>query len=307
MKFHHRITKINTALLFLTGLFMAAPLSAKPEKADQDWAYLDNGTVRIGVDKSRGAAIGYFARSKDKRNLLNHHDEGRFIQQSYYGDPDGSVWSKTPWVYNPVQGGSYKGEDAKTLDFKQSQNEIYAKVEPLHWANAKACPEAIMQEQIILDGAVVKIRMQLNYTGPTQNRNAHQEMPAMFVDFALPHLMFELDGKLVKHAPKILGEDLQPENIKYSGNWLAYVDDNNFGIGIYTPGTQEAVTYRANGNPGPNGSGCSYVAPVRKFQLTKDLVSEYHFYLTIGTIDEIRERFAKLPKESTEAPSSHAK
>jgi hypothetical protein len=278
---------------------------SKPTK--DAFTYLDNGTICIGVDQSRGSAIGFFALSKDKRNLLNHHDEGRFIQQSYYGDPDGSVWSKTPWVYNPVQGGSYKGEDAKTLVFRQTDKEIYAKVEPLHWANAKVCPEAIMQEQITLDGAVAKIRMQLNYTGPTQQRNAHQEMPAMFVDFALPHLMFELDGKLVKHAPKILGKDLKPENIKYTGNWLAYVDDNNFGIGIYTPATNEAVTYRAKGKPGPDGSGCSYVAPVRKFQLTKDLVSEYHFYLTIGTLDQIRERFAKIAENKEPRAKSEEK
>lgn len=282
--------RLITATLLLIGSHTFAKPPADP------FTYLDNGTIRIGVDKSRGAAIGYFALSKDKRNLLNHHDEGRFIQQSYYGDPDGSTWSKTPWVYNPVQGGSYKGEDAKTLEFRKTEKELFAKVEPLHWANAKKCPEAIMEEQITLGGAVAKIRMQLNYTGPTQKRKAHQEMPAMFVDFALPHLMFERDGKLVKHAPKMLGKDLKPENIKYSGNWLAYVDDNNFGIGIYTPGTGEAVTYRAKGKPGPNGSGCSYLAPVRTFQLTKGLESEYEFYLTIGTLDEIRARFATIKK-----------
>lgn len=283
--------------LAFASLLIAAPLSAKP-KAEKDWAYLDNGTLRIGVDKSRGSAIGYFALSKDKRNLLNHHDEGRFIQQSYYGDPDGSKWGDKPWVYNPVQGGSYKGEDAKTLKFRHTDKELYAKIEPLRWANAKPCPEAIMQESITLDGAIARIRMKLDYTGPTQQRNAHQEMPAMFVDYALPHLMFEKDGKLVKHKPVDLGKDLTPEQIAYTGNWLAFVDDKNFGIGIHTPGTEKAVTYRhrGNGSTGPNGSACSYVAPIRQFQLTKDLAFEYEFYLTIGTLDEIRARFAKLPK-----------
>ena len=281
----------------LAALVLAAPLSAKP-KAEKDWAYLDNGTIRIGVDKSRGSAIGFLALSKDKRNLLNHHDEGRFIQQSYYGDPDGSVWGKKPWVYNPVQGGSYKGEDAKTLDFKITGTELYAKIEPLRWASAQACPEAVMQEWITLDGAVARIRMRLDYTGATQKSNAHQEMPAMFVDYALPHLMFEKDGKLVKHKPVDLGKDLKPEQIAYTGNWLAYVDDKNFGIGIHTPGTGNAVTYRhrGNGSTGPDGSACSYVAPVRRLQLTEGLVVDYEFHLTIGTLDEIRARFAKLSK-----------
>lgn len=283
--------------LFLLA-FLCAACAALAAKPGEPWAYLDNGTIRIGVDKSRGAAIGYFALSKEKRNLLNHHDEGRFIQQSWYGDRDGSMWAKKPWSYNPVQGGSYKGEDAKTLEFRRTENELYAKVEPLHWASAKRCPEAIMQEWITLDGPVAKIRMRLEYVGPAQKADAHQEMPAMFVDYALPHLMFERDGKLVKHAPVMLGKNLKPERIDYSGGWLAFVDDKNFGIGIHTPGTSKAVTYRhhGDGSEGPNGSACSYAAPIRQFPLTKGLVADYEFHLTIGSLDEIRARFAKLRK-----------
>ena len=52
--------------------------SAKPKA---NFTFLDNGTICIGVDQARGSAIGYFALSKEKRNLLNYHDEGRFIQQ----------------------------------------------------------------------------------------------------------------------------------------------------------------------------------------------------------------------------------
>lgn len=275
---------VAAACLLLTGVHA------------ETWAYLDNGTIRIGVDRSRGGAIGFLALSSDKRNLLNHHDEGRFIQQSYYGDPDGSMWAKKPWVYNPVQGGSYKGEDARTLEFRKSRNELYAKVEPLHWASAKPCPEALMQEWITLDGPIAKVRMRMEYRGPTQQRRAHQELPAMFVDYALPHLMFELDGKLVKHAPVDLGKDLKPENIRYDTEWLAYVDDKGFGIGIHTPGSKQAVTYRHRGNcsTGPDGSACSYVAPVRTMQLKKGSVVDYHFHLTIGSLDEIRRRFARL-------------
>ena len=54
----------------------------------------------------------------------------------------------------------------------------------------------------------------------------------MFVDFALPHLIFEKDGKQVKHAPVALGASLKPERIAYDTEWLAFVDDKNFGIGI---------------------------------------------------------------------------
>lgn len=280
----------------LSAIIFAIANFAQAAAPADSWVYLDNGTLRIGVDKSRGAAIGYLALSKDKRNLLNHHDEGRFIQQSYYGDADGSMWAKNPWNYNPVQGGSYKGQDSKTLEFRQTKNELYAKVEPLHWASAKACPEALMQERITLGGPLAKIRMRMDYTGESHQRKAHQEMPAMFVDFLLPHLMFEREGKLVKHAPVFLEKTQGPEKIDYDTEWLAFVNDQNFGIGIYTPGTKEAVTYRhrGKGTTGPDGSACSYVAPIRTLQLVKGSVVDYEFYLTIGTLDEIRARFAKL-------------
>ena len=292
------VSKYYMNRIFITLAALVATTCTAIAAPKDPFTYLDNGTICIGIDKTRGSAIGYLALSTEKRNLLNHHDEGRFIQQSYYGDRDGSMWAKKPWSYNPVQGGSYKGEDAKTLEFRKTERELYAKIEPLHWASAKACPEAIMQEWITLDGPIAKIRMRMDYTGPTQKANAHQEMPAMFVDFALPHLMFERDGKLIKHAPHLLGKDLKPEGITYTGNWLAYVDDDNFGIGIYTPGTKEAVTYRhrGNGSTGPNGSACSYVAPIRTLQLEKGTVVDYEFFLTIGTLDEIRARFEKLRK-----------
>jgi hypothetical protein len=288
-----------TPIPSITTVILLAAAGISQAKPGDSWTYLDNGTIRIGVDQSRGSAIGYLALTRDKRNLLNHHDEGRFIQQSYYGDPDDSLWAGKPWVYNPVQGGSYKGEDAKTLLFRKTAKEIYAKVEPLHWANAKSCPEAVMQEWITLEGPIARIRMRMDYSGPTQQRKAHQEMPAMFVDYDLPHLMFERDGQLVKHAPIFLGENRKPEKISYETEWLAFVDDENSGIGIFTPGTGQAVTYRhkGNGSTGPAGSACSYVAPVRTMQLEKGTVVDYEFHLTIGTLDEIRARFASLRKK----------
>lgn len=265
---------------------------AEARDGEKDWEYLDNGVIRIGVDKSRGAAIGYLALSSTRRNLLNHHDEGRFIQQSYYGDKDGSMWAKKPWSYNPVQGGSYKGEDARTLVFRKSAETIYAKVEPLHWANAKTCPEAIMHEQITLSGPLAKVRMRLDYSGPTHQRKAHQEMPAMFVDYELPNLVFEKDGRLLRQVPEDLSK-AGVQRVSYDSGWLAYVDDKDFGIGIFTPGTNTAVSYRhrGNGKTGPEGSACSYLAPVRTLQLTQGLVIDYQFCLTIGTLDEIRARF----------------
>ena len=105
-----KMTKNLFVLLLVT--FLRADLN-------HQWEYLDNGKIRIGVDKSRGACIGFFGESITKKNLLNNFDEGRFIQQSYYGDKDGSKWNGKPWRYNPVQGGDWKGNKSRILNFSK--------------------------------------------------------------------------------------------------------------------------------------------------------------------------------------------
>jgi len=272
-----------------------------------DWKYLDNGTVRIGVDISRGTCIGFFGESKTKRNLLNHYDEGRFVQQSYYGLPDGSDWNGKPWVYNPIQGGSWKRVPAKIHEFNKSAGELYAKIEPRHWASGKLCPEMVMEETLSLEGPVAKITFKMTYAGADQGKPRHQEMPAVFVDGALRKFFYVKDGVLTSEAPRII-----PENGKEgvaglglgasSAGWVAYLDDSGWGIGIYTPGTTEFTAYRAlgDGTTGPTGSAASYVAPLRTFALTNGRVVEYDVYLTIGTLEEIQTRFEKLKNDNRE-------
>jgi hypothetical protein len=89
-----------------------------PVQAAENWHYLDNGKVRLGVNLNAGACIGWFSKSGSQDNLLNAYDVGRYVQQSYYGDEDGSDWNGKPWRYNPVQGGSWKNVPAEVMETK---------------------------------------------------------------------------------------------------------------------------------------------------------------------------------------------
>jgi hypothetical protein len=83
---------------------------------------------------------------------------------------------------------------------------------------------------------------------------------------------------------------------------FTYLDNETLRIGVDKSRGSAigyfALTYRhhGDGSGGPDGSACSYVAPIRQFPLTKGLVVDYEFHLTIGSLDEIRARFAKLRK-----------
>jgi len=266
-----------------------------------EWDYLDNGILRIGVDRSRGACIGFFGESETQRNLLNHYDEGRFIQQSYYGKEDGSDWDGKPWVYNPIQGGSWQGVPAKVSAFKKTYTKLFARIVPRHWANGELCPEMTMEETIILDGELAKISFYMKYEGEDQGKPRHQEMPAVFIDGALENFFYTKDGVLTNQEPRILAENNKAgaDGLglgSSSSEWVAYLDEDKWGVGIYTPGTSEFTVYRAlgDGNTGEQGSACSYVAPLRTFALKKGMELRYEVYLTIGTLKEIEDRFEIL-------------
>ena len=283
----------------LAAMLLCGPGNAqdkKKEKTGRQWEYLDNGRVRVGIDKSRGACIGFFAESATGRNLLNHYDEGRFIQQSYYGAADGSKWNGKPWVYNPIQGGHHKGKRSRLLEFNRDNKKktISAKIQPLSWASGVSCPEAIMGVTISLDGPLAKIRFRMDYTGKDQSVVRDQEMPAVFVDAELPNLVYSEDGKLKRRVP-----GWPNQRGKATESWVAYLDDKDWGIGICTPGTESFTCYRfkGDGKTGPTGSACSYVAPLRRFSLQKGLAVDYEVFLTIGSLAEIRKRFALLKRK----------
>ena len=289
------LVSLGWAGLISLNAVAASPDSQGKHRNDR-WEFLDNGTIRVGVDKSRGACIGFFAASRTERNVLNHYDHGRFIQQSYYGDPDGSNWNGKPWRYNPIQGGSWRGKDARVLEFRiDADNGLYAKVEPVHWASGKSCPESIMEQWITLDGPIARVRCRLTYTGKDHGTTRSQEMPAVFVDAVLKHLVYVEQGKLVRRLP-----GWPNESGSTSEDWVAYVNDKDWGIGILTPGTSKFTCYRfqGDGKSGPLGSACSYVAPIRQLRLQSGQVVEYEFYLTLGSLEEVRHRFVAARPEN---------
>ena len=86
--------------------------------------FLDNGTVRLGVDLSRGGCISYFSPSGRDENVVNNFDLGRQIQMSFYSGPvPFTVGEKKPqphWAHigwNPIQTGDDYKHGSKILEF----------------------------------------------------------------------------------------------------------------------------------------------------------------------------------------------
>ncbi len=285
-----------TIILAFAAFTIIAHAQSKAESAPgaqaEDWVYLDNGKLRLGVIRSSGAAIAFLAQAGSSRNLLNHFDRGRLVQQSYYGDSDGSSWNKRPWRYNPVQGGDYRSKSPRLLELRADSTSLYSKSVPLHWAAGTELPECVMEQWVTLESNIVHARFQMSYSGGTTHSARHQEIPAIFVDASLATLVTYTGiapwtgAALTRRSP---GAD--NEYIKISENWVAYVDAKDFGVGAYVPVATDATCYRFLGG---SGSDCSYVAPITTFALKPGLKFTYDAYFAIGSLNQIREHFASV-------------
>jgi hypothetical protein len=292
MKRIKQLLATGAVALTLSGVALAEKLAGPVTAGDtNDWAYLDNGQLRLGVKKTSGAAIAWLSRSGSTRNLLNHYDHGRLIQQSYYGDSDGSTWAGQTWRWNPVQGGDWQGHAAKVLEVKATATTLESKTMPKHWATGADVPEMTMEQRIELEGNVARVRFTMRYTGQHAHAPADHELPAFFAEPDLSMLVLYDGDKPWTGAPVSRSKPGWPnESRRMTENWAAYVDDKDFGVGAYVPVTTRLTCYRYEAVP----SSCSYFAPLKKFAITPGVVVEYAVWLTIGTSGEIRETFRRL-------------
>ncbi|WP_394728885.1 hypothetical protein [Altererythrobacter sp. GH1-8] len=284
---------------------------AMPDKLKSDgpqssqvarYEFIDNGIIRLGIDIESGGSVFCFAESATKRNVLNHFDRGRFVQQSFYGNSDGTVWdwaggNAQKWVWNPVQGGNYSGIPAKIIEQKLDGNSVYVKTKPKHWVTGDDINDATMEQWITLDDEIAHIQYRFVYDGSEIHRITDQEMPAVFVDYALNELVSYRGDAPWTNAPLSRSNPGWPnEYHSASEEWSAYVDANDWGVGVYTPGTDKVTAYRyeGDGKYGPLAEATSYFAPIRRFSIKPGVTIDYNVYLTIGTVAEIRSRFADL-------------
>ena len=255
---------------------------------------ISNGQISVGLKPESGGAIAWVAAEPDGRNMVNAHDRGRLIQQSYYGKADGSLWNKKPWRWNPVQGGDWRGSSAQVLELTIKPSSAYVKTLPKHWASGEDLRTTTMQQWIDLEGPIAHIKYRFEQRDGEDHPPTHQELPAVFVQPELHNLvMYDgaepwSDGALTRSVP-----GWPNEHKKMTEHWAAYVDDNDVGIGVYVPVASELTCYRFGSSEQAKGA-CSYFAPLRTFAITRTFDWQYDVFVTVGSLQEIRARFAQL-------------
>ena len=189
---------------------------------------------------------------------------------SYTADANGYYWP-----YNPVQGGDEVCNLSQIIDYEVSSKEIYVKVRAMDWANGAARPEKRDENyEKVKNGRTTKSYIENWYTirlGMLEATNRfidwngftdmdsigiHSlEIPAAYVVHPLSTYVcykgnraWDLNDKSYDKQPDLKdwvsaphinqGKESHPED------WFAWVNDDDFGVGVYIPGAETFVSGR---------------------------------------------------------------
>ena len=287
--------------LILAGAF-ATPICVAQNAIHsdpQDYVWLANDKVRVGLKKSSGGAIFWVSPADSNKSLINSYDRGRLIQQSWYGKPDGSLWNTKPWRWNPVQGGDWQGKSATILEQKNEATTSWLRTQPIHWATGDVLKDCVMEQAISLDAELIHVRYRFIYSGTEAHPAQHQELPAFFVEPEFATLvLYEggqpwTGGELARSSPAFPNEYK-----KTTEHWAAYVNDMDQGIGCFVPVADELTCYRFSAEKRSPAS-CSYFAPIRTLAITPGFKWDYEVWITMGSVAEIRKRFQTIALTTT--------
>jgi hypothetical protein len=260
-------------------------------------SFLDNGTIKIGVNLDIGGTITFLARSRDGENTINSHDLGRQIQQSYYSGPTPfgkahPAWKD--WGWNPIGSGDVYGNPARVVEQTNDGKLLYVKTIPMQWALKNVPGECTFESWITLEGhgALVRNRLVNHRSDHTRYPAQGQELPAVYTVGKL-HRLFSYTGtRPFENQPLTQIHNAGPpwSNWKATENWAALVNDRGWGVGVIHPGAHAFVGgfYGKPNVGGPREDSTGYIAPTRNEILDQNIVYEYRYRLVLGSIEEIR-------------------
>ena len=212
----------------------------------------DNGVIRLGVDLTKGGCIAYLSLSGTTNNIINTHDLGREIQQSYYSgpqpyNPSNNMYPTiTNWPWNPIQAGDVYGNHAVLLASTNDGQTIYVKCLPLQWALDNVPGQCTFEDWISLSNNVVIVSnrlVDLRTDTALQFGAMNQELPAVYTVGTL-YRLFSYAGTAPFTGDAVTNLPPTPPPWGYwhaTESWAALVDTNNWGLGIYHPGVIQFV------------------------------------------------------------------
>ncbi len=237
------------------------------QQSTDDWIWLGNRSFRVGLLRSSGGAIGWISPPGGERSVVNSFDRGRLVQQSWYGDEDGSDWNGRPWRWNPV-----------------------------HWAAGTDIADAVMTQRVALQQELIRIDYRFQYHGTVSHQPRHQELPAVFTGPEYSRLaVCTSDRPWTDAALHFRTPGWPNEYLPMTEHWVALLNGEDWGLGCYVPRASQLTCYRAGQGSAAAGA-CSYFAPIDTIAVTPGFDMRWTVWLTLGEVTGIRRRFQELQR-----------
>lgn len=308
----------------VTATFKLTSFSTAYQEIEDKVVYMVNDRFRIGTHLYYGGSLTYFEDLNDGRddigNLINIHDGGRLVQQSYYAT---DVAANGGVSYNPVQGGNGAGY-SKLIDLEITEDYIYIKARAKSWLDRtnNGLSSSYMENWYSIEEDYVRVENTFVDFLLANNNDIPHELPAVYLVGGLKNLAFYTgnspwtdDALSYWDAENLMlgvggkGHQWYHEDPE---SWACWFNEEGWGVGFYVPNTDGCQAWAAGNadnmetyNPYANETTyfrLSQGYPIRPFEKV-----EYSYIIATGTPNEIRQTFKENKNyDVNEFPESYA-
>ena len=313
--------------------FAVIALSSETMSVPERDYYIRGGRYTLGIDLGWGGTINYVSDNlcpiDGVENMINKHDPGRLVQQSYYGTGEtegcdfvwGSFNNNAQWPYNPVQGGGQGRVASRLVDLVIEDNYVYIKAQPMDWGKSdiKYITPSYMENWYIIEDDYIKVDNRfVDFSGWKHPINS-QELPAFYTISYLDSFVWydgvepwTGDELSWRHELRFWGDSKYSSECSFrikepnTETWCAWVStEDNYGIGLYSPNIDRysagryqyietlGVSTGTSGSKDASANPTSYVAPWKQKQIVAFEAFEYSYLICAGSVDEIRATFTE--------------
>ena len=280
--------------------------------------YIESSRYKLGIKLTWGGAVCYLedknVRISGLKNLINQHDTGRLLQQSYYGTYGNDEFTPgtsfgVSWRYNPVQGGDQYGHESRIIDmrFDEDGKTAYIKCQPLDWAKSNYFTPFYMEDTYTVTDEYIKVDNRFVDFSGWEHPAAGQEIPALYIVSYFSRFVYYAGENSWQDDELTYKDDLpfwgpypaettflmKGENTEI---WGAFFNpEDNFGIGLYTPNIDKlgAGRYNYDGSKNSASDSTNVIGGANTLKIVSFKPVEYSYLVTTGSVDEIRAMFKK--------------
>jgi hypothetical protein len=285
----------------------------------EDHLFLDNGTVKIGLNRTKGASITWLSWAEHPKNVVNHSDPGRLVQQSYYAgrsidrkaNGQSPAWS--PWSWNPIQGGGV-GSWARITELKRlSDGTLFGETIPKLWDMPNEEATAVMRQWTAFEPAmpdVVVVRCEFVSNRAENDRwgttkLSPQEIPACYFTRKFGRFRSYLGAGQWRDETQPPGPPWGKADPPRKA--MACFAEDGQGIAVFSPAATRPWNFGPHGNGASADSAagpCVHIAPIDRVQMRPRSTYRFRYWLVVGTESRIAARldalWGKYANEKTE-------